>query len=107
MPRVISFLSSRAVVVKNIVMDRIRSKSKKLSEALKRCKTDSDESSDAIKINEERLVKAYYVASLPHLKTIEVINFKKSLGNFTSGNPYVEKYIERYILQLYLYAYEH
>jgi len=88
--RGIILFPSCAVVVKNIVMGRIQSKSKKLSDALKQCKTDS-ESSDAINVNEEQLVKAYHVASLPHLKTIEVINFKESLGNFRSDNPYVQK----------------
>ncbi|KAH0948679.1 hypothetical protein HN011_003390 [Eciton burchellii] len=66
---------TRAVyaTLKNIVIGRIQSKSKKLSEALKQCKTDSDESSDAINMNEEQLVKAYHAASLPHLKIIENI----------------------------------
>jgi len=92
MREIILFSSSYAVVVKNIVIGRIQSKSKKLSEALKQCKTDSDESSDAINMNEEQLVKAYHAASLPHLKIIEVINFKKSLRKFRLNNSYVQKY---------------
>lgn len=73
---VILLLSLWSVVVKNIVMERIQSRSRKLCETLENIyKPDSDNLA-MLKVNEEKLVKAYYMASVPHLKNIEVIIFK-------------------------------
>ncbi|CAL1685671.1 unnamed protein product [Lasius platythorax] len=67
---------SRAVyaTLKSIVMESIQSKSKKLCQTLKNHKPYS-ENLDTLKMNEEQLVKAYYVASLPHLRNMkDVVN---------------------------------
>lgn len=74
---VIFMLSLCSVVVKNIVMERIQSRSGKLCETLEnKYKLDS-ENLAILKRNEENLIKAYYTASLPHLNNIEVITFKR------------------------------
>ncbi|KYN20033.1 PREDICTED: protein MIS12 homolog [Trachymyrmex cornetzi] len=58
--------------IENIVIERIQSRSRKLCETLeKKCKSDSDLAT--LKANEEKLVKAYHAASVPHLKNIENI----------------------------------
>lgn len=73
---VILLLSLWSVIVKNIVMERIQSRSRKLCETLEKIyKPDSDNLA-VLKLNEERLIKAYYAASIPHLKNIKVIIFK-------------------------------
>ncbi|KAL6265259.1 hypothetical protein P5V15_002039 [Pogonomyrmex californicus] len=64
---------SRAVyaTLKNIVMERIQSRSRKLCETLEKIyKLDSDNLT-MLKTNEEKLIRAYYVASEPYLKNIE------------------------------------
>ncbi|XP_018311996.1 protein MIS12 homolog [Mycetomoellerius zeteki] len=59
--------------IENIVMERIQSRSRKLCETLeKMCKSDSDNLA-MLKANEEKLVKTYHAASIPHLKNIENI----------------------------------
>ncbi|KYM93930.1 PREDICTED: protein MIS12 homolog [Cyphomyrmex costatus] len=59
--------------IENIVMERIQSRSRKLCETLeKRYNSDSDNSA-ILKANEEKLVKAYRTASVPHLQNIENI----------------------------------
>jgi len=66
---------SRAVyaTLKNIVMERIQSRSQKLCETLKKIyKPDSDKLA-VLNANEERLIKAYYAASVPHLRNMENI----------------------------------
>lgn len=64
-----------SVIVKNIVMERIQSRSRKLCETLKKSyKPDSDNLA-VLKANEEKLVKAYYTASVPHLRNIKVTEF--------------------------------
>jgi len=75
---VILLLSLWSVIVENIVIERIQSRSKKLCETLeKMCKSDSDNL--ALKANEKNLVKTYLAASVPHLKNIEVIIFELNL----------------------------
>ncbi|XP_077277961.1 uncharacterized protein LOC143906054 isoform X2 [Temnothorax americanus] len=59
--------------VKNIVMERIQSRSKKLCETLEKIYKPDSENLAVLKANEERLVKAYYAASVPYLKNIENI----------------------------------
>jgi len=82
---IILLLSLWSVIVKNIVMERIQSRSRKLCETLEKTyKSDSDNLA-VLKINEEKLVKTYYAASVPHLKNIEVIIFKL--------NPYIQLYL--------------
>ncbi|XP_011135784.1 uncharacterized protein LOC105181028 [Harpegnathos saltator] len=64
---------SRAVyaTLKNIIMERIQSKSKKLCDTLKEtCKLESEDLA-VLGTIEQQLIKAYHVASLPHLKNIE------------------------------------
>lgn len=75
MPVIILLHSLWFVIVKNIVMENIQSKSRKLCQTLKNHKLYS-ENLDTLKMNEEQLVKAYYAASLPHLKNIKVFIFK-------------------------------
>lgn len=62
-----------SVVVKSIIMDRIQSRSKKLRETLEKTYKLEPEKLVVLRMNEEQLIKAYNAASLPHLKTIEVI----------------------------------
>ncbi|XP_071556966.1 uncharacterized protein [Temnothorax nylanderi] len=59
--------------VKNIVMERIQSRSKKLCETLEKIYKPDSENLAVLKANEERLVKAYCAASVPYLKNIENI----------------------------------
>ena len=74
---VILLLSLWSVIVENIVIERIQSRSRKLCETLeKMCKSDD---LAMLKANEENLVKAYHAASVPHLKNIEVIIFELNL----------------------------
>lgn len=69
-------LSLWPVIVKNIVIERIQSISKKLREALENSYKISDsEKLATLKMNERNLVKAYRTASLPYLKIIEVNYF--------------------------------
>ncbi|EZA51725.1 hypothetical protein DMN91_003606 [Ooceraea biroi] len=94
---------TRAVyaTLRNIIMSRIQSKTRKLGEALEQCNTDP-ESLDAIKINEAQLLKAYQAASSPHLKTIEnIVNkFISVPGNVLAdedklqGTQYTEAELE-------------
>lgn len=65
---------SRAVyaTLKNIVIERIQSTSRKLREALENSYKISDSEEVAtLKMNEKNLLKAYYTASLPYLKSME------------------------------------
>lgn len=68
---IILLLSLWFVAVKSIVTKNIQSKSRKLCEAL----ADNKSYSENLKMNEEQLIKAYYTASLRHLKDIEVVYF--------------------------------
>lgn len=67
----ILLLSLWSVVVKSIVTENIQSKSRKLCKALE----DNKSYSENLKMNEEQLIKAYYTASLFHLKDIKVVYF--------------------------------
>ncbi|XP_011691480.1 PREDICTED: protein MIS12 homolog [Wasmannia auropunctata] len=64
---------SRAVYAsfKNIVMERIQSRSRKLCETLEKIHKSDPDNLATIKANEEKLVKAYCTASVPHLRNIE------------------------------------
>lgn len=56
-------------------MERIQSKSKKLCGTLEKQYKLESENLAVLRMNEQQLIKAYHVASLPHLKNIEVIYF--------------------------------
>jgi len=54
-------------------MERIQSRSRKLCETLEKIYKPDADNLAVLKANEEKLVKAYYTASVPHLRNIEVI----------------------------------
>ncbi|XP_012531458.1 protein MIS12 homolog isoform X2 [Monomorium pharaonis] len=54
-------------------MERIQSRSRKLCETLEKLHNSDSDNLGLLKMNEETLVKAYYTASVPHLKNIENI----------------------------------